>query len=291
MAVAEAQGFAPAARQLQLSPPAVTRAVAALENTLGVKLLDRTTRHVRVTEAGRRYLEDARQILAGLAAADEMAAGINAAPRGHLAVTAPVMFGRLFVMPGILEYLERYPEMEVDAVFLDRPVSLLEEGLDIGIRIGELPDSSMRALRVGQVRHQLVAAPGYLEKHEAPGMPQDLQNHILIGTTTGGFSGTWRFASASVEQALKPAARLTVSSNDAAVGAALAGFGIARQLSYQVAADVKSGKLRVLLPDHEPPPYPVHILHREGRHASPKVRAFIDLLATRLRNARALNPV
>ena len=153
VAVAEEEGFAAAARRLQLSPPAVTRAVASLEDTLGVKLLDRTTRYVRATEAGRRYLEDARQILAGLEAADETAAGINAEPRGHLAVTAPVMFGRLFVMPGIVDYLERYPAMEVEAVFLDRSVNLLEEGLDVGVRIGELPDSSMRALRVGSVRH------------------------------------------------------------------------------------------------------------------------------------------
>jgi DNA-binding transcriptional LysR family regulator len=289
VAVAEEEGFAAAARRLQLSPPAVTRAVAALEDTLGVKLLDRTTRYVRVTEAGRRYLDDARQILAGLEAADEAAAGINAEPRGHLAVTAPVMFGRLFVMPGIVEYLERYPAMEVEAVFLDRSVNLLEEGLDVGVRIGELPDSSMRALRVGSVRHVLVAAPAYLERHGLPEVPQDLHQHTLIASAAGGFGRGWRFSDTVGENPLKIDARLTVNSNDAAISAAQAGFGIARLLSYQVRTEVEAGSLQVLLPHHEPSGYPVHILHRESRHASARVRAFIDLLAQRLRSERSLN--
>ena len=290
VAVAEEEGFAAGARRLQLSPPAVTRAVASLEDTLGVKLLDRTTRYVRVTEAGRRYLEDARQLLAGLEAADEAAAGINAEPRGHLAVTAPVMFGRLFVMPGIVEYLELYPAMEVDAVFLDRSVNLLEEGLDVGVRIGELPDSSMRALRVGSVRHVLVAASAYLERHEAPLVPTDLRKHTLIASTAGGFGNSWRFSATAGEHPLKVEARLTVTSNDAVISAVRSGFGIARLLSYQVAAEVEAGWLQVLMPQYEPPEHPVHILHREGRHASVKVRAFIDLLAEQLRGDRTLNP-
>lgn len=288
VAVAEQEGFAAAARRLQLSPPAVTRAVAALEDTLGVKLLDRTTRHVRVTEAGRRYLDDARQILAGLEAADDAAAGINAEPRGHLAVTAPVMFGRLFVMPGIVDYLQQYPGMEVEAVFLDRSVNLLEEGLDVGVRIGELPDSSMRALRVGAVRHVLVATPAYLARHGTPQVPQDLRQHSLIAAAAGGFGSGWRFSGADSEHPLKTDARLTVTSNDAAISAALAGFGIARQLSYQVTAEVEAGLLQVLLPRYQPPDYPVHIVHRESRHASARVRAFIDLLAQRLRREPCL---
>ena len=289
VAVAEEEGFAAAARRLQLSPPAITHAVASLEDTLGVKLLDRTTRYVRVTEAGRRYLEDARQILAGMQAADEAAAGINAAPRGHLAVTAPVLFGRLFVMPGIVEYLERYPDMEVEAIFLDRAVNLLEEGLDVGVRIGELPDSSMRALRVGWVRHVLVAAPAYLERYGSPRVPADLRKHSLIASRAGDFGGGWRFAETAGEHPLKIDARLKVTSNDAAIAAALSGFGIARLLSYQVAAEVDAGRLRLLLPEYDPPRYPVHILHREGRHASAKVRAFIDLLAQSLRADVTLN--
>lgn len=289
VAVAEEEGFAAAARRLQLSPPAVTRAVAALEDALGVKLLDRTTRYVRTTEVGRRYLEDARQVLARLESADESAAGINAEPRGHLAVTAPVMLGRMFVMPGIVDYLERYPAMDVEAVFLDRPVNLLEEGLDVGVRIGELPDSSMRALRVGAVRHLLVAAPDYLKHNKSPRVPQDLREHTLISSAAGGFGPGWRFGNAAGEHPLKINARLTVTSNESAISAALAGFGIARLLSYQIAAEVQAGSLRVVLPDYEPPEYPVHIVHRESRHASAKVRAFIDLMAERLQNEKILN--
>lgn len=289
IAVAEEESFAAAARRLTLSPPAVTRAVAALEDTLGVKLLDRTTRYVRATEAGRRYLEDARQVLAGLEAADAVAAGINSEPRGHLAVTAPVIFGQLYVMPGIVDYLEHYPAMEVEAVLLDRTVNLLEEGLDVGVRIGALPDSSMRALRVGSVRHVLVAAPAYLQRRGLPRAPRDLRKHTLIASSAGEFGSSWRFSGTAGEHQLKVDARLTVTSNEAAISAALAGFGIARLLSYQVAAGVEAGSLRVLLPQYEPPAYPVHILHRESRHASARVRAFIDLLAERLRGERCLN--
>ena len=291
VAVAEEEGFAAAARRLQLSPPAVTRAVASLEDTLGVKLLDRTTRYVRVTEAGRRYLVDARQILAELLAADEAAAGINTEPRGHLAVTAPVMFGRLHVMPGIVEYLNRFPAMEVEAVFLDRSVNLLEEGLDVAVRIGELPDLSMRALRVGSVQHMLVAAPSYLARNTRPRVPQDLREHTLIASTAGGFGGGWRFSDAAGAHPLKIDARLTVTSNEAAISAAMAGFGIARLLSYQVAAQVAAGHLEILLPEFAPAEHPVHIVHREGRHASVKVRAFIDLLAAQLREDSTLSGI
>jgi len=283
IAVAEEEGFAAAARRLDLSPPAVTRAVAALEDTLSIKLLDRTTRYVRVTEAGRRYLEDARQILVALESADEAATGVNADPSGHLAITAPVMFGQLFVMPVVLEYLERYPGTEVDAVFLDRSVNLLEEGLDIGLRIGHLPDSSMRALRVGSVRHVLVAAPSYLDRHDSPCKPEDLEKHDLIASTAGGFGSGWRFLNGTRERQIKIAPRLSVTSNEAVLSAAAEGFGIARLLSYQVAADVEAGRLVVLMPEYEPAELPLHILHREGRHASAKVRTFIDLMAERLR--------
>lgn len=288
-AVAEEEGFASAARRLKMSPPAVTRAVAALEERLGVKLLNRTTRYVRTTEAGQRYLEDARRLLAEVEAADEAAAGINAEPRGHLAVTAPVLFGRMFVMPGIVEFLQRYPEMEVDALFLDRVVSLVEEGLDVGVRIGDLPDSSMRALKVGEVRMVLVASPEYLERHGIPTDPHELQQRSVIASSAGNFAAGWRFKYSSGEQSVRIKPRLTVTTNDAAIEAALEGLGITRVLSYQVADPLADGRLQVLLPEFELSPRPVHIVHREGRYASAKVRAFIDLLAQRLRNDPALN--
>ena len=289
VAVAEEEGFAAAARRLVMSPPAVTRAVAALEERLGVKLLNRTTRYVRTTEAGRRYLDDARRILAEVDEADEAAAGINAEPRGHLAVTAPVMFGRMFVMPGIVEYLERYPGTEVSAEFLDRIVNLLEEGQDVGVRIGELPDSSMRALRVGSVRLVLCASPKYLERHGEPKVPHDLLAHSIIASNAGSGGFDWRIEMMSGIRGVHIKPRLTVTSNDAAVEAAIQGFGITRLLSYQVASPLASGELMTVLKAYEPAPMPIHIVHREGRYATAKIRAFVDLMAERLRADPALN--
>lgn len=289
VAVAEEKGFAAAARRLRMSPPAVTRAIAALEERLAVKLLNRTTRHVRVTEPGQRYLEDARRILTEADAADEAAAGINAEPRGHLTVTAPVLFGRMFVMPGIVEYLDRYPATEVTALFLDRIVSLLEEGLDVGVRIGELPDSSMRALRVGSVRHVLCASPEHLRNRGIPQHPEDLRKHPIISSSAGNFTVDWRFGSKIASQRLSIKPRLAVTTNDAAIAAAVSSFGITRLLSYQIAPQLAAGELQIILSEYEPTPLPVHIVHREGRYASVKVRTFVDLLAERLRTDSALN--
>lgn len=290
IAVAEEQGFASAARRLSMSPPAVTRAVANLEENLGVKLLNRTTRYVRVTEAGLRYLEDARRILADLESADEAVAGINAEPQGHLAVTAPVLFGRLFVTPGIVEYLQRYPKMDVDALFLDRVVNLIEEGLDVGVRIGELPDSSMRALRVGAVRQVLCASPAYIEAKGCPENPDDLAQHPIIASKAGSGSLDWRFPVKGKKRLITVKPRLTVTTNDAAIAATVQGFGITRILSYQIGSELASGDLKIIMEGFESEPLPVHIVHREGRNASAKVRAFVDLLAEKLRADRVLNP-
>jgi len=287
--VAEEEGFASAARRMQMSPPAVTRAVAALEDYLGVKLLNRTTRYVRTTEAGQRYLEDCRRILTEVEAADEAATGINTEPRGQLAITTPVLFGRLFVMPVIVEYLQRYQDMKVSALFLDRVVNLVEEGLDVGVRIGELSDSSMRALRVGTVSMVLVASPDYLDKYGAPKIPSDLQNRAIIASVAGNLAAGWHFRQGDKEILVRVKPRLTVTSNDAAIEAALLGFGITRILSYQVAQHVAEGSLKIMLAEFQPPPLPINIVHREGRNAAAKTRVFIDLLAERLRLDRALN--
>ena len=289
VAVAEEEGFAAGARRLGMSPPAVTRAIAALEERLGVKLLNRTTRYVRATDAGQRYLEDARRILAELDAADESAAGINAEPRGHLAVTAPVLFGRMFVMPGIVEYLNRYPRTEVSAVFVDRIVNLIEEGLDVGVRIGELPDSSMRALPVGSMRLVLCASPAYLAQRGVPQAPDDLHAHSTIGSSAGSFSPAWRFETPRGVTTLRVRPRLTVTTVDATVEAARRGLGVARLLSYQIGPELAGGELETVLEAYEPPPRPINIVHREGRFASAKIRTFVDLLADRLRADPALN--
>ena len=289
VAVAEEEGFAAGARRLRMSPPAVTRAVATLEERLNIKLLNRTTRYVRTTEAGQRYLEDARRVLAQADAADEAAAGVNADPRGHLSVTAPVLFGRIFVMPGIVEYLERYPGTQVSAMFLDRVVNLLEEGMDVGVRIGELPDSSMRALRVGSVRVCVCASPGYLERKGAPQRPEDLVEHSIIDPSAGSRAIDWRFGTANSARSVRVQPRLTANTNDSAIEAAERELGITRLLFYQVAASVTSGKLQTVLDEYEPPKWPIHIVHREGRYASARIRAFVDLMANRLRAEPALS--
>lgn len=287
VAVAEEESFAGGARRLGMSPPAVTRAISALEDRLGVKLLNRTTRYVRVTDAGNRYLDDARRIIGELDEADEAAAGINAEPRGHLAVTAPVMFGRLFVIPGVVDYLQRYPDMEVSAVFLDRIVNLLEEGFDVGIRIGELPDSSMKAIRVGQVRRILCASPDYLERNGIPTHPTELSRHNIIAATGVSPSNDWKFNLGLELSNVRVKPKLSVSSNDAAIEAAYLGLGITRLMSYQVVPYLTSGKLKIILSDFEPVSLPIHVLHREGRYASAKIRSFVDFMSARLRGDSA----
>ena len=288
VAVAEEQGFAGGARRLGLSPPAVTRAVAALEDRLGVKLLNRTTRYVRATDAGLRYLDSARRILAEADEADEAAAGAHATPRGQLAVTAPVLFGNLFVMPGIVDFLNRHPDVSVSALFLDRVVNLLEEGLDVGVRIGELPDSSMRAIPVGFVRRVVCASPRYVKRHGEPKRPVDLVQHTVIAASPVTPTVEWRFGAGRQGVTTRVRPRLSVTSNDAAVHAALLGFGVTRLLSYQVAAHLAAGRLQRVLARFEPPPLPIHVLHLEGRQASAKVRGFVDLLVDRLRAETAL---
>ena len=291
VAVAEEESFAGGARRLGMSPPAVTRAVAALEERLSVKLLNRTTRYVRATEAGQRYLDDSRRIIAELDEADEAAAGINAEPRGHLAVTAPVLFGKLFVLPGIMEYLRCHPAMEVSALFVDRVVNLLEEGLDVGVRIGELPDSSMKAIRVGSVRRVMCASPGYLDMHGTPHTLAGLSGHTLIAASAVTPTQEWKFGKVAGQSSFRVKPRLTVNTNDAAVEAAVQGFGITRLLSYQVAAYLASGQLKIVLPEFEPESMPIHVLHREGRYASAKIRSFVDLIAARIRENPALNNI
>ncbi|MDR3391255.1 MAG: LysR family transcriptional regulator [Sulfuriferula sp.] len=282
VAVAEGQGFAAGARRMGMSPPAVTRAVARLERELGVKLLTRTTRHVLVTDAGRRYLDDARRILGEVAEADEAAAGINAEPRGHLTVTAPSLFGRMFVLPGIIGFLQRHPAMEVSALLLDRVVNMLEEGVDVAVRIGELPDSGMTAIRVGEVRRVTCAAPDYLAAHGTPAEPAALLQHCIINTSNMGAGNEWKFGHAGNATTIHVKPRLSVTTNDAAIETAMQGFGIARILSYQVAGLFETGALMPILTSYEPPPMPIHVIYREGRQASAKVRSFVDMMVPHL---------
>jgi len=288
VAVAQAESFSAAARSLGMSAPAVTRAISELETYLGVRLLTRTTRIVRATEAGIRYLEDARRVIAEADEADEAVSGITTEPRGRLAITAPALFGRMFVTPIIVRYLRRYPAVNVTSLFVDRVVNLIEEGLDAGLRIGHLPDSSMKAIRVGQVRTVVCASPEYLAAHGVPGTPDQLHAHTII--TTNGISPVpeWRFVHQDKTSAIRMTPRLTLTTNDAAIEAALTGFGITRLLSYQIAPYLACGKLEIVLHDYEPAPLPIHVIHRENRQAAAKVRTFVDMAVTHLREDAAL---
>lgn len=283
VAVAEEESFAAAARRLRMSPPAVTRAVAFLEDRLGVRLLTRTTRLVRTTDAGARYLEDARRILLEADEADEAAAGINATPRGHLAVTAPVLFGKIYVMPIAIAYQTTFKETTVSALFVDRVVNLVDEGLDVGIRIGFLPDSSLRAIRVGQVRRVVCASPAYLKQHGTPQTLAELAQHAVIAATSVSAGAEWTFARGKEKTSVRLSPRILVNTNDSALEAARSGFGLTRLLSYQVANELAAGTLEAVLTDFEEASLPVHVIHREGRHGSAKVRSFVDLAVERLR--------
>jgi DNA-binding transcriptional LysR family regulator len=288
--VGEEESFAAAARRLDLSPAAVTRAISGLEEHLGVKLLLRTTRNVRLTEAGRRYMDDSRAILASIAEANEAAAGINSAPKGNLSVTASVLFGRSYIMPCIVRFLKDYPEVEVSAYFLDRVVNLVEEGMDVAVRIGHLPDSNLKALRVGQVRRVLCASPEYLAKHGVPQHPADLLRHTIIAASGISPRVEWKFGALDDPTMVRMKPRLTVTSNDAAIDAAVGGLGVCRLLSYQVAEQLREGRLSIILADYEEAPLPVHVLHRESKFGSAKVRKFIDMLVDYLRAHSDLSP-
>ncbi len=281
--VVETGGFASAARKLDVSPSVVSRVVTELEERLGVRLLTRTTRVVRLTDAGSGFFEDCRRILGEVDNAELSARGTHAAPRGVLSLTAPTMFGRLHVTPIVLDYLARYPEADANCWFIDRVVNLVDEGIDVAVRIAQLPDSSLQAIPVGHVRRVLCASPGYIAKHGAPAHPDDLEAHTIIASTGSSTPPEWRLHDGDRAILVRTHPRFMTTTNDSAIDAALADFGIARLLSYQVAQHVSEGRLVVVLPDYEPPPLPIHLVHREGRHVTQKVRAFLDLAVATLR--------
>lgn len=283
VAVAEEGAFNAAARRLNLSPPAVTRLVTALEARIGARLFTRTTRRVAPTEAGNRLLGDAARILAELDEAEASAAGTHQSPRGVLRVTAPVLFGQRHIAPILRDFLDAYPEVSATTLFVDRVVDLIDEGLDVALRIGELPDSTLSAVRVGAVRRVTVAAPGYVAVHGMPATPDDLAGHRIVSPLTLHEAARWSFVAGGRSTIVHLAPRLAVNTMAAAIEAASAGCGITRALSYQVADALADGALVEILGDWEDRRMPVHLVHSEGRRAAAKIRAFVDLAAERLR--------
>ena len=288
VAVAEDSGFAAAARRLNLSPPVVTRAVAELEQRLNARLLHRTTRTVRLTDAGERYLADCRRVLAEIEEIDRHAAGIHATPRGNVTITASLLFGRMMIAPLVVEVLDRYPEISVTTLFVDRVVGLIDEGIDVAVRIADLPDSSLSAVRVGSVRRVLCAAPGYLDARGRPHRPSDLAGHEIVDFVNMTPGGEWAFEGAAPAR-FRPKARLRVNGADVAIAAATAGRGITRVLSYMIAPELEAGTLELVLDDYGPPAVPVHIVHKEPGQTSARIRATVDHLAQGLRANPALS--
>ena len=278
VAVADLQGFAPAARKLRLSPSAVTRLIAALEERLGARLLQRTTRSVTLTDAGSRYLERARRILADLAEAEEAVEGERTRPAGRLVISAPVGFGRLHVSPMVTAYLKRYPDVGADLRLSDRMINLVEEGVDLAVRIGHLPDSTLVARHVGEMRRIVVASKEYLNARGEPKRPSDISAHDTIQFGAMSAAPDWRFVEEGQEVRVSASPRFLSNSADAAIQYAEAGGGLTRVLAYQAAAALKAGRLRIVLAKFEQPPLPIHIVYPTSRLLSAKVRTFIDLV-------------
>ncbi len=288
VAVADLGGFAAAARALGLSAPTVTRAIAALEEQVGIELFVRTTRFVRLTESGERYLQDCRRILQELDDAEASAAGAHREVRGALVVAAPIVFGQRLLMPLLVDFLQAHPGVTARALLVDRPVHLSEEGIDCAVRMGELPDSSLVATPLGSVRRLVCGSPGYLAATGVPQRPADLFRHALVVSAADERGDHWEFRDGgeSLDVAISP--RLTVSTNDAAIATVRDGWGLTRVMSYQVAAELARGELVRVLEAFEPRPVPVWLVNPEGRHASGKLRRFLAFATGRLRGHPAL---
>jgi DNA-binding transcriptional LysR family regulator len=279
VAVADLQGFAPAARKLGLSASAVTRMVAALEERLGTRLLQRTTRSVMLTDVGARYLQRARQILADIEEAEGSAQAERARPSGRLVVSAPVGFGRLHVTPLISAYLQRYPDVSGELRLTDRMISLVEDGIDVAVRIGHLPDSSLVARHVGSMPRIVVASPDYLAQRGHPETPEDIAKHDTIQFGAIASAPEWRFVRGGDDVRIAHTPRFTTDVADAAIWHAEHGGGLTRVLAYQAADALAVGRLKCVLMRFEPPAVPIHIVYPTSRLLSAKVRVFIDLAA------------
>lgn len=289
--VAERAGFAAAARALGRSPAAVTRTVAGLEAELGTRLLRRTTRVVSLTDAGAEVLRDAKRILADVEESMARASGADAALRGNLVVTASVMFGRVYVAPILLRFLGAHPGVRARALLVDRVVDLLEEGVDVAIRIAHLRDSSLRAVRVGEVRRVLCASPGYLAARGRPRSPAELRGHDVIAFASGAPPREWSFPRGRRTTRVTIAPRLVTNNTETSIAAALAGEGVVRALSYQVADEIAAGRLVRVLAEHEPPPIPIHVVHGVGGATPARVKAFVDAAVESLRADRRIRPI
>lgn len=288
VAIIETGSLKAAGHRLRLSPPTVTRALSALEERVGVRLVQRTTRRLSATDAGRELAERATWMLAEY---EECMDGDASGPvGGAVRLTAPLAFGRRHVTPIVTEFLSLHPKVQIDLVLNDRNVDLIGENLQLAVRIGELADSSLVIRRVGEVRRVLVATPDYLARRGAPATPADLAQHDIILSTAASNSTEWRFEQAGRTQVVRLAPRLRINEVESILIAVRAGQGVARALSYQVADDLAAGRLVRLLPEHEPAPLPVQLVLPNGRHTSRAVRALFDHMVLRFGQLEVIRP-
>ncbi|WP_247257582.1 LysR family transcriptional regulator [Pseudomonas moorei] len=283
IAVVDSGSLSGAARQLGMPLATVSRKVAELESHLQTRLLHRTTRQLSLTEAGASYVAACRRILEDIAEVERAATGEYASPKGELVVTAPVVFGRLHLVPVIAEFLAHYPEIEINLMLTDRVVHLMEEHCDVAVRIGDLPDSSLMATQVGAVRRVICASPDYLATHGIPFEPADLAGHACITFEVLASVGAWVFGTGKSEMSVRVHSRLAVNTAEAAIDAAMLGVGVIRVLSYQVADALRKDALRVVLEPFESLPLPVSLVHKGQAPLPLKLRAFLDFVTPRLR--------
>ena len=282
IAVADNGGLAKAAGVIHSSPPAVTRTIASLEERLGVRLFDRTTRSLRLTEPGMRFLENARRVLSDLEDAEQDIAGQSKITSGHLTITASLTFGRAMLQPIILDFLDTNPRINISMLLFDRVVDLIDEGFDLAVRIANLPDSSLVSRHVGDVTRMLVASPAYLAKRGVPKTPEDLLLHTIIAQSALMPNREWRFFKAGKPARIALPARFEINDAHACIDAAERGKGITIALSYMVTDAIRRGQLVPVLPDFTPPSVPVNFIYAQRRMVMPKVRAFIDFAAPKL---------
>ncbi len=283
LAVVDAGSFSAAALQLKMPLATVSRKVGVLEAHLNTRLLNRSTRQLSLTEAGQSYVTACRRILDEVGEAERAASGEYATPRGELAITAPMTFGRLHVLPVVNDFLKTYPDIDVRMVLADRVVSLLEEHVDVAVRIAQLPDSSLIATRIGSMRTVLCASPAYFAEHGTPTTPNELAGHACITYEQMSHRQVWNFMSGKSEITAPIRSRLAVSTAEAAVDSAVAGIGITRVNFYQMASALRAGALEIVLAGFEPAPRPISLVHTGQGILPLKLRAFLDFAAPRLK--------
>lgn len=290
VAVVEAGSFSAASRRLGMPLATVSRKVSELEELLRVQLLTRSTRKIALTEIGQQHFETCRRLLEELGEAERLASGEYRAPQGELVVAAPVGLGRVYLMPIVTAFLGAYPEVNVDLRLADRVINLADEGIDVALRVGELPDSSLVAVKLGVIRQVVCASPAYLDAHGTPAALSELREHACVTFTSLGAPQEWTFRHGKSVSRIAVHSRLSVSVADAAVEAASAGLGITRLLCYQASPALNAKRLRLLLRDYEPEPWPVSLVYQNRRRMPQKLKAFIDFVVPRLKAKLVFDP-